>query len=255
MMKESSPKRVAPASARHPGCKVYCNCKIADLIVRVPTAGGLAPRCKEYLTDSSAIPDICIRTERLRLENWPEDQQDMGYYMESGWEFYGNLLRFQGLMLHASAVEYQGKAYLFSGPSTVGKSTHTHLWQAVLGDAVQVFNDDKPAVRYVDGQWFAYGTPWCGKDGINQNKKVPLVGICFLKQAKENRIRRISSAEAVPHIMAQTMNRLAKMSNMELLLSHIDQLVRMIPIYELECLPDAEAAQLCIGAMTGNPEE
>ena len=40
----------------------------------------------------------------------------------------------------------------------------------------------------IDGKAYAYGTPWCGKDGINQNKKVPLQGICFLIQSKENNI-------------------------------------------------------------------
>ena len=225
-------------------------CRIADLIVSVPAAGGLALRCRDYLTDELAVPDIHIRIENLRLEKWPEDQTDLGYYMESGWEFYGNLLRFDGLMIHASAVEYEGRAYLFSGPSTVGKSTHTRLWQSLFGEKAQVINDDKPALRFLDGQWYAYGTPWCGKDGINQNKKVPLAGICFLKQAKENHIRRMTSFEAASHLMSQTMYRLVQKSNMELLLSHIDKLVRTIPVYELECLPDAAAAQLSFETMT-----
>lgn len=234
----------------HPGNASIC--RIADLIVSVPTAGGLAPRCKEYLTDETATPDINISVENFRLENWPKDQPDLGFYMESAWEFYGNLLHFGGLMLHASAIEYEGRAYLFSGPSTVGKSTHSRLWQSLFGENAQVFNDDKPALRLVDGQWFAYGTPWCGKDGINQNKKVLLAGICFLKKAKENHIRRLSSVEAIPYVVSQTMYRLTRKTDMELLLGHIDKLVRAIPVYELECLPDMEAAQLSFDTMTGS---
>lgn len=34
-----------------------------------------------------------------------------------------------GFYLHSSAVELDGRAYLFSGKSGVGKSTHTRLWQ------------------------------------------------------------------------------------------------------------------------------
>ena len=97
---------------------------------------------------------------------------------------------YNGLMLHASAAALGGRAYLFSGPCGRGKSTHTRLWQQTFGEAVQVFNDDKPALRRLDGRWYAYGTPWCGKDGINLNQKWPLGGICFLEKSQENRIRR-----------------------------------------------------------------
>lgn len=97
---------------------------------------------------------------------------------------------YNGLMLHASAAALGGRACLFSGPCGRGKSTHTRLWQQTFGEAVQVFNDDKPALRRLDGRWYAYGTPWCGKDGINLNQKWPLGGICFLEKSQENRIRR-----------------------------------------------------------------
>lgn len=50
---------------------------------------------------------------------------------------------------------------------------------------MQVFNDDKPALRRLDGRWYAYGTPWCGKDGINLNQKWPLGGICFLENHRK----------------------------------------------------------------------
>ena len=66
---------------------------------------------------------------------------------------------YNGLMLHASAAALGGRAYLFSGPCGRGKSTHTRLWQQTFGEAVQVFNDDKPALRRLDGRWYAYGTP------------------------------------------------------------------------------------------------
>ena len=39
-----------------------------------------------------------------------------------------------GFYLHSSAVELDGRAYLFSGKSGVGKSTHTRLWQQIFGD-------------------------------------------------------------------------------------------------------------------------
>lgn len=209
----------------------------------------MAPRCGEYLWDGPEKAQITIRVEWYRPSAWPGLSGDDLAYMESGTQFYVGLLRFGGLMLHASAVAYGGRAYLFSGPCGMGKSTHTGLWRQAFGDAAQVFNDDKPALRLLDGRWYAYGTPWCGKDGINQNKKVPLGGICFLEQAEENRIGRLDAAQAIQRILPQTLYRLYP-ENMDLLLDHLDKLVRQVPMFLLESRPEEEAARLSRDAMT-----
>lgn len=161
---------------------------------------------------------------------------------------------YNGLMLHASAAALGGRAYLFSGPCGRGKSTHTHLWQQTFGEAVQVFNDDKPALRRLDGRWYAYGTPWCGKDGINLNQKWPLGGICFLEKSQENRIRRLPAAEALPLILAQTTYRLPP-QYMELLLASLDSLLREIPVFLLENRPEEAAARLSFETMRRAAEE
>jgi hypothetical protein len=159
------------------------------------------------------------------------------------------------MLLHASAVEYQGRAYLFSGPSTVGKSTHTRSWQTLYGDAVRVFNDDKPALRLVDGVWYAYGTPWCGKDGINQNKRVPIAGICYLKQGPVNEIRTLSQKEAMIHTISQSTKKLPVADKMIHLLTNVDALVREVPMYELENKPELAAAQLSYETMRAGAKE
>ena len=224
-------------------------CKIADLIVEIPAAGGMVPRCKEYLCDPKISPDIVIREEDFCADRWSAVSAEMLPYMETGQLFYIHLLKHSGLMLHASAVELDGKAYLFSGDCGAGKSTHTALWQQVFGVNVQIFNDDKPALRCLDGTWYAYGTPWCGKNGININTKVPLAGICFLRKADSNRIRRISAREALPKIFKQTIRCFDTTENLDLMLAHVDKLVRKIPVFELENRPEPEAAQLSYETM------
>lgn len=176
-------------------------------------------------------------------------------YMESGFQFYRELLHFDGMMLHASAVALNGKAYLFSGPCGMGKSTHTRLWRQLFGDAAQVFNDDKPALRRLDGHWFAYGTPWCGKDGININMKVPLAGICFLRRGDQNVIRQLSVQEATANIISQTLRRFRNVERLDLMLSHVEKLVQEIPVYELFNKPELDAAQLSYETMRRGAEE
>ena len=230
-------------------------CKVADLLVEVPATGDMPQRCKEYLYTGEGQPDIVISAEDYNPERWPGLESPGLDYMESGTLFFLNLLQFNGMMLHSSAVEYEGKAYLFSGRPGMGKSTHTRIWQQVFGEKAQVFNDDKPPLRCIDGVWYAFGAPWCGKDGINQNKKVPLAGICFLQQAKENKIRRLSKQEAISRIFSQTLYRFKKIENLDLMLQNTDSLVRKIPVFELENLPEPAAAMLSYETMNRAAQE
>ncbi len=230
-------------------------CKIADLLVEVPEIGDMPLRCKEYLYPGEGTPDIVIREDQIEEENWPGLKGNALIYMDTGSVFFFHLLKNNGMMLHSSAVEMDGKAYLFSGHCGAGKSTHTRLWQSTFGEKAQVFNDDKPALRCIDGTWYAYGAPWCGKDGINQNKKVPLAGICFLKQAQENKIRRLTPQESLRYVFAQTTYRFKEAKNLDLMLTQADQLVKKIPIFELENRPEPEAARLSYETMRKAAEE
>ena len=237
-------------------CKKSIVCKIADCIVEIPATGDMVTRCRNYLYEGNAGIDFSIQDEMYNLERWKGLSERQSIYIESGFQFYKKLLAFNGLMIHSSAVEVDGKAYLFSGPSTVGKSTHTHLLKRVFGnDEVIIFNDDKPAIRRLEEKWFAYGTPWSGKNGLNQNKKVPLVGICFLKQGEDNVIRRLEKKEIIRIIISQTSHKLKTYEQLDLMLALVDQLVREIPIYELTNRPEPEAARLSYETMRRGAEE
>lgn len=230
-------------------------CKIADLMTEVPEAGGMAPRCREYLSNENVSADIIIRADKYNFSKRPDLTEGEITYLQSGNQFYRELLKFDGMVLHASAVELNGRAYLFSGPCGMGKSTHTRLWQQTFGEAARVFNDDKPALRRLDGTWFAYGTPWCGKDGINQNVKVPLAGICFLRRGENIRIERLSDALALERILSQTIRRFKQVEDLDRMLALVDKLVREIPVYELFNRPEPEAAFLSHETMRQGAEE
>lgn len=225
-------------------------CKIADLLTQIPEAGGLAPRCQAYLCPGTAEPDVIIQPEKYRAGRYsPHITAEGVAYMESAFQFYTELVRFDGLYLHASAVALEGRAFLFSGPSGVGKSTHTRLWQQSFGAAARIFNDDKPALRRIGGIWYAYGTPWCGKDGINLNLKVPLAGICFLKQGEENKIRRLDAQEAIIRILSQTRRRFDDPQLLDLMVENLGKLVREIAVFELVNVPEEAAARLSYETM------
>lgn len=209
----------------------------------------MAPRCNGYLTDDKNAPDIAYSEDLYDPSRWKDMPSKYGMYMDTGLFFYSKLLRFNGLMLHSSAVELDGKAYLFSGPSGIGKSTHTALMCKAFPQA-RIFNDDKPALRCLDGRWYAYGTPWCGKDGININLKAELAGICFLRRGAKNSIRRLSPIEAASAVISQTLRRFSNSEALGVMTELVNRLVETIPIYELIKLPNIEAAQLSYEAMS-----
>lgn len=231
-------------------------CKIAGLITDVPAAGGLAPRCQDYLWSSTEGADIIIRSEFYEPHRYdPPLTETTLAYMESARLFYRELVKFGGFYLHSSAVVREGKAYLFSGNPGAGKSTHTRLWLATFGGDTRVINDDKPALRCIDGVWYAYGTPWCGKDGININERAPVAGVCFLKKAPVNRIRRLSSMEAMQRILTQTIYKFQTEAVLDQMVGHLDSFLRQIPVYELENRPEPEAAQLSFETMYHGAQE
>lgn len=172
---------------------------------------------------------------------------DSARYMLSGTKFYIELIERGGMMLHSSAVALNGRAYLFSGPSGVGKSTHTRHWLSLYPEAY-ILNDDKPALRLEGGGVTAYGTPWSGKHDISRNEGLPVGGIAFIERASENRIELMSPREAAAALISQTVRHIRR-DRMETLLETVVQVVGRVPVWRLGCIDDKSAAELSSRAM------
>ncbi|MBQ8856831.1 MAG: hypothetical protein IJ024_01660 [Lachnospiraceae bacterium] len=230
---------------------MYQYYKIAGLTVKMDTFGRTLSMAGPYRIDSYPEVDVIIKAD---WQSWqkkhPYMMKDPCEYLASGKEFYLSLIAFDGMMFHASAIAIDGKAYLFTADPGKGKSTHTGLWRRAFGDErVRVINDDKPAVRLEDGVWYAYGTPWSGKYGLNLNLRYPIGGICFLEQAKENKIEKYEKNDLFFQILKQTYQP-ADREGKKKLLSNIGSLLEKVPIWRLECNMELEAAILSHRAMT-----
>ena len=164
------------------------------------------------------------------------------------------LPQFGAFVFHASVVECDGKAYAFAAPSGTGKSTHTKLWMRVFGDRVQLLNDDKPALRRIDGVWYAYGTPWSGKHDLSVNMRAPVAGICVLARGEVNKIEQFGGFAAVHALMEQTSRAKYGNASSAKILARLDVLMREVPIWRLECNMDPEAAILSHRVMSGENE-
>lgn len=108
------------------------------------------------------------------------------------------------VLFHCSALMIDGGAVLFTAPSGTGKSTHARLWREHFGSKVTMVNDDKPLLHIGNSCVTVYGTPYGGKDNIQNNISAPVKAIFLLEQSAENFVERMSSKEALPHLLKQT---------------------------------------------------
>ena len=165
-------------------------------------------------------------------------------YVATGALFNRFLIVHDGLMLHSSAVVVDGYAYLFSADSGTGKSTHTNLWLEKFGDKAFIINDDKPAIRKIDGEWDVFGTPWCGKNNTNKNAKAKLGAIVFLERSEENWIEEENIKDAIPKFFRQTTRKLNVEKNMDTVLKTMEKVLSEVPIYNMGCNISEDAAKM-----------
>lgn len=202
--------------------------------------------CHDYLADNQDIePDFEISACQQEIEKDKAILPDMHEsYLESlsiYRQIAKKMLDYNGIVLHAAVIEMDGKAYAFTAPSGTGKSTHTALWLKAFEGKARIINGDKPLLRLIDDVLYIYGTPWCGKEGININTKVPLSSICFISQAKENEISPLDKNLAVTKIFTQLLmpeneNQTNRFFDM------VEEIFNRVDFYSLKCNMDIEAA-------------
>ena len=155
------------------------------------------------------------------------------------------------MLVHSSALVLDGKAYLFSAASGVGKSTHTRLWLREYGDRVHIMNDDKPVVRLYDDGVTAYGTPFDGGSGIALNERCPLGAIIFIERGEDNSVRIPSDKEVIQLLYFQTAHMVGA-KTAEAMLQNFDSLIRRTSFYVLTCNMEPEAARVMYRALKEN---
>lgn len=225
--------------------------KIAGLKVKMDCFGRTLAQAEPYRCEPFDEPEIVIEASKEEIsQKYSQFADEIGEHMVTGAHFYRQLLDYDGMMLHSSAVVVDGKAYLFTADSGTGKSTHTRLWLEKFADSAFILNDDKPALRLEDGTWYAYGTPWSGKEDISVDIRVPVAGIAVVYRSQTNTIEPFKGV-AVIHAILKQVNRPASKEYREKLLELMDKLITRVPIWKLQCNMNPEAAEVSYRAMSG----
>jgi hypothetical protein len=156
--------------------------------------------------------------------------------------FRNRILLHEGIVIHASAVEYEGKGIIFTAPSGTGKSTQASLWKEHMGS--KTLNDDHPALRIVNSKPYVYGTPWSGSSPEALNGSAPLRAIFVLEQATQNSIQLLDKKESVSRLMARCFLPYFECDLMNIAMRNLEKVINSTPVFLMKCRPDKEAVDM-----------
>ena len=158
------------------------------------------------------------------------------------------LTAYDVLLMHGSALCMDGEVYLFTAPSGTGKSTHARYWREVYGERVWMVNDDKPLLRFLEGQVLVCGTPWDGKHRLSRNASAPLKAVIALSRDETNWIRPLALADAFGVVFKQAYTSREPVV-MRRILEMEKKLLCSVKFYEMGCNQSPESARVAYEGM------
>lgn len=145
-------------------------------------------------------------------------------------------------VIHSASILYNEQAWLFSGCSGTGKSTHTKLWNTLYN--TPYLNGDLNIIGFDGDTPVTYGLPWCGTSGIYTTESYPLGGITFLKKSSENKVVIPSEDKKALSLMQRL---ISPAWNLELMLQNLrfsEAMTKKSTIFQLYCTKEPEAASV-----------
>lgn len=228
--------------------------EIADFVFEIKNKYSYCEQfVADYITDKE--PDFFIEVSEEELLNHKARCEGRPLHYLEFLEIYRKICNFiiekDGILMHGAVIEFDGKAYMFTAPSGTGKTTHIRLWKKLYGDRVSIINGDKPLIRYINGEFVAYGTPWCGKEHFNRNTKAPLCGIVLLSRGESNTIEHLPGDNFNRFLLRQVY--MPKKSHlMTQVLEFADKMFSSVPLYHMHCNLSQEAAKVACEKITNN---
>lgn len=150
----------------------------------------------------------------------------------------------KGVVVHASAINFQDNGIVFSGSSGTGKSTHANLWQKYKG--AEILNADRPLLRINNNKVRVYGTPWSGTSEQHLSKSTPLSAIFMLEQHHANEIHILRPQQIISLLSARCYLPYFDGELMNIALSNVGEIIGKVPVYLLKCKPDLESVEKVI---------
>jgi len=145
----------------------------------------------------------------------------------------------KGIIIHASAVSYKNKGYLFSAVSGTGKSTMAALWQKL---GATVINDDRLMLMPHNGVYMTYNTPMPYYQ--DSNKTVKLHKTFLIKQSATNYIKPLAPLQGTLGLLSNCMQYQYDETQIQRRLTALHTIAEHCGVYECGFTPDIEIVKL-----------
>lgn len=142
--------------------------------------------------------------------------------------------------IHSASILYREKAWLFSGHSGMGKSTHTGLWHELL--QTPYLNGDLNLLGIEKNKIVAYGIPWCGTSEIYTTADYELGGIVLLgRDPEKDFLKELTPSEKVIRVMQRMISPAWKERFFSMNLSFAEDIAEHVPVLYLLCTKNPSA--------------
>jgi len=141
------------------------------------------------------------------------------------------LARSADVILHASGLVINDLGFLFVGSSGAGKSTLA----AKLGSApsATVLGEDQIILRYLEGQFWIFGTPWHETEAMCSSKGTILKKVFFLDRDQVPGVKSIKPIEGVTRLLQTAFIPYYRIDLFPGILDRLALLSESVPFYTL----------------------
>jgi len=141
------------------------------------------------------------------------------------------LANFGDLILHASGVAVGSQGYCFIGTSGAGKSTL--IKNLADQGELTILGEDQIILRYLNGQFWIFGTPWHEHEDRCSPIGVPLRKVFFLDRHQTPGIKECSASEGVTKILQTAFVPYYLPDKLPRIMDQLSLLSGKIPFYRL----------------------
>ena len=148
------------------------------------------------------------------------------------------------VVVHASGASIDSKGFFFAGESGAGKSTFISALAEQTG--VVVLGEDQVIIRYINGQFLLFGTPWHTNPSLCSPLGVPLHSGFFLDRDEEARVEALSPVKGVSRLFQTAFIPFYRPAAVERILDRFSLLAEHTPFYSLSYKLGTDALDLIL---------
>ncbi|MCK5215012.1 MAG: hypothetical protein KAR05_06630 [Candidatus Omnitrophica bacterium] len=179
-----------------------------------------------FLRSEDFNAEICLNTKKVKLES----RLEITVFNTFLRILYSLLaVQHRGFLLHAAGLIYNKQGYVFSGPSSSGKTT-----TARRATNLSVLNDELTLIRKIGNDYRVHATPFTGEyEGSISVKSAPLQYLLFLNKELQTGHQPVDKLTVIVKLMENIFFFDKNLSVNQLLLDNCRELTENTPGFEV----------------------